>query len=69
MEVPRLEPAEQASDNEKLKDTLLIEVAEDGMTAKAVWISPGVETRKVQPDGEMEAIWLWGRYRSLGSAP
>lgn len=40
----------------------VIEVAEDGQTAYAVWISPGAETRRVQPDGELESIWIWGKY-------
>lgn len=40
----------------------VIEVAEDGKTAKAVWISPGIETRRIQPDADLEAIWIWGKY-------
>ena len=48
--------------NEHLLTSEVIEVAEDGQTAKAVWISPGAETRRVQPDNKMEAIWIWGKY-------
>lgn len=48
--------------NEHLLTTELVEVAEDGQTAKAVWMSPGVETRRVRPDGELEAQWIWGKY-------
>lgn len=40
----------------------VIEIAEDGQTAKAVWISPGVETRRILPDAKLEAIWIWGKY-------
>lgn len=39
--------------------TPLIEVAEDGLTAKAVWMSPGHETVPgLLPGGH----WAWGRY-------
>jgi hypothetical protein len=39
--------------------TPLIEVAEDGQTAKAVWMSPGHETVPgLLPGGH----WVWGRY-------
>lgn len=48
--------------NEHLLTSEVIEVAEDGKTAKAVWISPGVETRRTRPSGELEAIWIWGKY-------
>lgn len=40
----------------------VVEVAPDGKTAYAVWISPGIETRKIEPDGHMEAMWIWGKY-------
>jgi hypothetical protein len=48
--------------NEHLLTTPIIEVAKDGKTAKAVWMSPGVETRRVQPDKQLEASWIWGKY-------
>jgi hypothetical protein len=42
--------------------TPVIEVAGDGKTAKGVWMSPGLETRKNQRTGEFVAYWLWGNY-------
>jgi len=41
--------------------TPLIEVAKDAKTAKALWISPGIET---PPDKELKrkACWAWARY-------
>jgi hypothetical protein len=41
--------------------TPVIEVAGDGKTAKGVWMSPGLETRK-NAAGEFVAYWLWGHY-------
>ena len=44
-------------------DTEIIEVAQDGQTAKGVWISPGHETfPSREHPGEMEPQWCWGRY-------
>lgn len=40
----------------------VIEVAEDGQTAYAVWVSPGIETRRSEPNGDMVAMWIWGKY-------
>ena len=40
--------------------TPIIEVARDGKTAKGVWISPGIETGRV--DGKMKASWCWLKY-------
>jgi len=40
--------------------TPVIEVAGDGKTAKAVWISPGHETAKI--DGKLQAFWAWLKY-------
>ncbi len=48
--------------NEHLLTTEVIEVAGDGKTAKAVWMSPGAETRRYKPKNELEAIWIWGKY-------
>ncbi|KAI9737411.1 MAG: hypothetical protein M1834_009565 [Cirrosporium novae-zelandiae] len=42
--------------------TPVIEVAEDGQTAKGVWISPGHETFPISEDNTPEAFWSWGRY-------
>ena len=42
--------------------TPVIEVAGDGKTAKGVWMSPGLETRKNPATGEFIALWLWGNY-------
>lgn len=44
-------------------DTEVIEVAADGQTAKAAWISPGHETfpSKEKP-GTLVPQWCWGRY-------
>lgn len=49
-------------------DTECLEVAEDGMTARGCWISPGHETyvnrgrRAGYPLGEPVAEWCWGKY-------
>jgi hypothetical protein len=40
--------------------TPVIEVAGDGKTARAVWISPGHETAGF--DGKMHAFWAWLKY-------
>ena len=42
--------------------TPVIEVAGDGKTAKGVWMSPGLETRKNPKTEELVAYWLWGNY-------
>lgn len=41
--------------------TPVIEVAGDGKTAKAVWISPGHETGPFK-DGKLKAYWAWCKY-------
>jgi hypothetical protein len=41
--------------------TPVIEIAEDGRSAKGVWISPGHETFP-RPDSLPIAHWSWGRY-------
>lgn len=42
--------------------TPVIEVADDGQTAKGVWISPGNETIPLGPNGSMKAFWIWIKY-------
>lgn len=42
--------------------TEVIEVAEDGKTAKGVWISPGHETFPIVPGEAPKPHWSWGRY-------
>lgn len=42
--------------------TPIIQVAEDGKTAKGTWMSPGAETRIRDEDGELICVWIWGRY-------
>jgi hypothetical protein len=39
---------------------LVVEIAEDGLTAKGVWISPGHETFPV--GDKLKDYWSWGRY-------
>ena len=41
--------------------TEVIEVAEDGRTARGIWISPGAEA-KHSVDGSLESYWIWGKY-------
>lgn len=41
--------------------TCVIEVAADGKTAKAVWLSPGHETGAMG-GGKPQANWSWGKY-------
>ena len=52
-------------------DTEVIEVAEDGKTAKGAWLSPGHETyvdgqlpgrSKEESSGQAHAEWCWGKY-------
>lgn len=45
--------------NTKTITTDLIEVADDGLTAFALWKGPGYETRK-KHDGSSEVLHLWG---------
>lgn len=40
--------------------TPVIEVAEDGKTAKGIWVSPGHLT--TVKDGKLQAFWFWERY-------
>jgi hypothetical protein len=40
--------------------TPIIQVAEDGQTAKGVWVSPGCST--IAADGKLRAIWYFDRY-------
>jgi hypothetical protein len=42
--------------------TSVIEVAGDGKTAKGVWMSPGIETRKTAETGQFVGFWVWGHY-------
>lgn len=42
--------------------TGVIEVAQDGQTAKGVWISPGHETFPIVPGELPKPHWSWGRY-------
>jgi SnoaL-like domain len=44
--------------------TPVIEVAEDGQTAKATWIAPGHETMSFSAgeEGAPEAFWAWCKY-------
>ncbi len=42
--------------------TPMIEVAEDGKTARGVWWSPGIETVKETPDSDPVAYWCFGSY-------
>jgi hypothetical protein len=39
----------------------VIEVAEDGKTARGVWVSPGFESIP-EPNGEIGATWCWCKY-------
>lgn len=42
--------------------TPVIEIAGDGKTAQAVWLSPGVETGGRRDNGETNASWAWVKY-------
>jgi len=42
--------------------TPVIEVAEDGQTAKGVWISPGHETGPDRETGKHRGQWCWTKY-------
>lgn len=42
--------------------TEVIVVADDLKTAKAVWMSPGVETRRNPETGALTSFWCWVKY-------
>jgi hypothetical protein len=42
--------------------TPVIEIAEDGQTAKGVWKSPGAETIKDPQTGKLRGMWAWTKY-------
>jgi hypothetical protein len=42
--------------------TPVIEIAEDGQTAKGVWKSPGAETMKDPQTGKLRGMWAWTKY-------
>jgi hypothetical protein len=42
--------------------TTVVEVAEDGRTAKGVWICPGHATDNYGDGGALEALWRWVKY-------
>jgi len=42
--------------------TPVIEVADDGRTAKGIWISPGAITIPNPQTGKMKGFWAWTRY-------
>jgi len=42
--------------------TPVIEIAEDGMTAKGVWKSPGAETSTDPKTGKLMGMWAWTKY-------
>lgn len=41
--------------------TPVVEVAKDGQTARATWISPGIDTMPKE-DGKISAEWAWIKY-------
>jgi hypothetical protein len=42
--------------------TPVIEIAEDGQTAKGVWKSPGAETIQDPQTGKLRGMWAWTKY-------
>lgn len=42
--------------------TPVIEIAEDGQTAKGVWKSPGTETITDPATGKLRGMWAWTKY-------
>ena len=42
--------------------TPVIEIAEDGLTAKGVWKSPGAETSTDPKTGKVTGMWAWSKY-------
>jgi hypothetical protein len=42
--------------------TPVIEIAEDGQTAKGVWKSPGAETITDPKTGKLRGMWAWTKY-------
>lgn len=53
------EPALPGEMRDHQLTTPIIEVAEDGLSARAVWWVPGAGAR-IGEDGEPEALWDWG---------
>ncbi len=41
--------------------TPVIEVAEDGKTAKGLWFCPGLGTLPKSTDGKLQALWWWSK--------
>jgi SnoaL-like domain len=42
--------------------TSVVEVAEDGQTARGVWICPGHATDRYGEDGGLQGLWRWVKY-------
>lgn len=49
---------------EHVLTTPVVEVARDGLTAKAAWMSPGAEAHHFawEEGNPLRAMWYWGRY-------
>lgn len=45
-----------------LLTTPIIEVAEDGQSAQALWYTPGLIFSTLNPEKALEGIWMWERY-------
>lgn len=42
--------------------TSIVEVAEDGMSAKGLWYTPGYALRRNYMEGTASACWMWEKY-------
>lgn len=49
---------------EHLLTTPVVEIAQDGFTARAAWISPGAEAHHLgwEEGNPLRGLWYWGRY-------
>ncbi len=62
---PQVEGRDPRPLNECAMHTLstpIIEVAEDGQSAKALWYTPGVIFSTLNPQQSKEGMWIWERY-------
>jgi hypothetical protein len=41
--------------------TPVVEVANDGKTAKGIWLAPGCTSRKDRKSGKLHAYWVWAK--------
>ena len=61
-EVEGLEPRTLMECAVHMLGSSIIEVADDGQTARGSWYTPGVIFSTLNPEAAKEGIWIWERY-------